>query len=62
MVCIEVHSFNGTGESTLTSQAAQTAVSQTSVLLHVLQLLHVQTQLHRVTRPRWVSDRRAFSN
>lgn len=30
----------------LTGQAAQTAVPQTSVLLHVLQLLHVQTQLH----------------
>lgn len=59
---IEVHSFNGTSESKLTGQAAQTAISQTSVLLHVLQLLHVQTQLHRATRPGWVSDREALSN
>lgn len=31
----------------LTGKAAQTTVSQTSVFLHVLQFLHVQTQLQR---------------
>lgn len=33
----------------LTGEAAQTTVSQTSVFLHVLQFLHVQTQLQRTT-------------
>lgn len=31
----------------VTCQSAQTSVSQTSVLFHLLQLLHVQAQLHR---------------
>ena len=31
----------------LTGKAAQTTISQTSVFLHVLQFLHVQTQLQR---------------
>lgn len=33
----------------LTSKTAQASISQTSVFLHVLQLLHVQTQLQRTT-------------
>lgn len=31
----------------LTSEATQTAISQTGILLHVLQFLHIQTHLHR---------------
>lgn len=33
----------------LTSKTAQASISQTSIFLHVLQLLHVQTQLQRTT-------------
>lgn len=36
-------------EKMLTSKAAQTTISQTSIFLNVLQFLHVQTQLQRTT-------------
>lgn len=36
-------------EEMLTGKAAQTTISQTSIFLHVLQFLHVQTQLQRTT-------------
>lgn len=35
-----------TPEEMLTGESAQATITQTSVLLHVLQLLHIQTQLH----------------
>lgn len=40
---------NMKGEKMLTGKAAKATISQASIFLHVLQFLHVQTQLQRTT-------------
>lgn len=50
-----MNSSNMTGEKMLTGKAAQATISQTSIFLHVLQFLHVQTQL-RQQNTAWINE------
>lgn len=45
-----VSRVNRKGGKMHTSKATQTTISQTSIFLHVLQFLHVQTQLRTTTQ------------